>query len=173
VNGQEVTPDQTASYLIANTTVGSRIPIDLIRNGRPLRVTATVAQRPTDEQLARLNGLTPQGGTDNDNAAPVPPQQALGLTLQPLTPALARAANLPPTARGVIVIAVDASSDAAEEGIARGDLIMSVNQQPVTTPAQVLTAVEAARRGGRTSVLLLVKSGATPERYVGVEIVAR
>jgi serine protease Do len=73
----------------------------------------------------------------------------------------------------VIVMAVDPASDAAEEGIQRGDLIMSVNRQPVSTPAQVAAAVEAARRAGRTSVLLLVKRGPSPEAFVGVEIGAR
>jgi serine protease Do len=173
VNGQPVTPDQTASYLIANTTVGARIPIDLIRDGRPMRVTATVGQRPTEEQLARLvGGEGNEQGTEG-GAAPARPQQALGLSLQALTPELARAANLPATARGVIITAVDASSDAAEEGLQRGDLILSVNRQPVTTPAQVLAAIEAARRAGRTSVLLLIKRGTSPEAFVGIDIAQR
>ena len=47
---------------------------------------------------------------------------------------------------------------------------MSVNRQAVTTPAQVLAAVEAARRAGRNSVLLLIKRGTAPEAFVGVEI---
>jgi serine protease Do len=174
VNGQEVTPDQTASFIIANISVGSRIPIDLIRDGRPMRVTATVGQRPTEDQLAKLVG----GGADNDNALDsagpaVPAQKALGLSLQPLSPELARSANLPATARGVIVTAVDPSSDASDEGLQRGDLIVSVNRQAVTTPAQVSAAVEAARRAGRTSVLLLVKRGTSPEAFVGVNIAAR
>jgi serine protease Do len=174
VNGQDVTPDQTASYLIATTPVGSRIPIDLIRDGRRVRVTATVGQRPTEEQLARL--LNPDGGDSaapGETTTPVAPQRALGLSLQPLTPELARAAKLPPTARGVIVMAVDPASNAAEQGLQRGDLIMSVNRQPVTTPAQVTAAVEAARRAGRTSVLLLVKRGTGPEAFVGVSVAAR
>jgi serine protease Do len=173
VNGQPVTPDQTASFLIANTAVGARIPIDIIRDGRQMRILATVAQRPSEEQLAALAG----GGEAEDSVAgggaPVRAQQALGLSLQPLTPELARAAKLPATARGVIIMSVDPSSDAAEEGLQRGDLIMSVNRQPVTTPAQVAAAVEAARRAGRTSVLLLVKRGPGPEAFVGVDIGAR
>lgn len=173
VNGRDVTPDETASYLIANIPVGSRIPIDIMRNGRPLRVTATVGQRPTDEQLARILGGEDSETPANDGATPVPAQRALGLSLQPLTPALGRAANLPPTARGVIVTAVDPAGDAAEEGLQRGDLIMSVNGQPVTTPAQVQAAVEAARRAGRTSVALLVKRGNSPEAFVGVSIAPR
>ncbi|MFL6733443.1 MAG: Do family serine endopeptidase [Sphingomicrobium sp.] len=173
VNGQDVTPDQTASYLIANTTVGSRIPIELIRGGKPLRVTATVGQRPTEEQLAKLLGGDGGDEPGTDGTAPIPAQKALGLSLQPLTPALGKAANLPATAQGVIVTAVDPASDAADEGLQRGDLIISVNRQPVATPAQVLAAVDAARRAGRTSVALLVKRGNSPEAFVGVNIAAR
>ena len=170
VNGQQVTPDQTASYLIANVPVGSRVPIDLIRDGRPMRVTATVGQRPTEEQLAALTGAeggdeAVAGGTDAGGR-----QQALGLSMQALTPDLARANRLPASARGVIVTAVDPASDAAEEGLQRGDLIMSVNRQAVSSPAEVMAAVAAARRGGRTSVLLLVKRGPGPEAFVAVEI---
>ena len=59
----------------------------------------------------------------------------------------------------MIITAVDPNSDAAEQGLQRGDLIISVNNQPVTTPAQVIAAVDAARKAGRSSVLLLVKRG--------------
>ena len=50
---------------------------------------------------------------------------------------------------------------------------MSVNRQSVTTPAQVAAAVEAARRAGRTSVLLLVKRGPGPEAFVAIDIANR
>nr|MBA2467485.1 PDZ domain-containing protein [Sphingomonas sp.] len=100
-------------------------------------------------------------------------QQALGLSLQVLTPELARSNRLPPTARGAIVTAIDPASDAAEQGMQRGDLIVSVNRQAVTTPAQVMAAVAASRRAGRTSVLLLIKRGPGPETFVAVRIGAR
>jgi serine protease Do len=173
VNGQPVTPDQTASYLIANNAVGARIPIDIIRDGRSRRILATVAQRPSEEQLAALTGGDQNPDTAVGGAVPVPPQQALGLSLQSLTPELASAAKLPTAARGVIVMAVDPNSDAAEQGLQRGDLVMSVNRQQVTQPAQVTAAVDAARRAGRTSVLLLVKRGPGPEAFVGINIAAR
>jgi serine protease Do len=174
VNGQPVTPDQTVSFTVANTAVGSRIPIELIRGGRRMTVYAVVAQRPTEEQLARIGGGGgTTGGTGTETNPVVAPQKALGLSLAPLTPELARAANLPATAHGVIVTAVDPNSDASDEGLQRGDLIISVNNQLVTSPAQVITAVETARRTGRTSVLLLVKRGTAPEAFVGIDISGR
>jgi len=173
VGGQQVTPDQTVSYLIANTPVGSRVPLDIVRAGKRGSVTVQVGERPTEEQLAALSGAG--GGTQGtEQGTPaIAPQKALGLSLAPLTPELARAANLPATARGVIVTAVDPNSDASEQGLQRGDLVVSVNNQPVTTPAQVIAAVDAARKANRSSVLLLVKRGTSPEAFVGIDISGR
>jgi serine protease Do len=169
VNGQQVTPDQTVSYLIANTQVGSRIPLEIIRGGKRATVYVTVAERPTEEALSKITGgdVGAQGATTTTPAAP---QRALGLSLAPLTPELARAASLPPTARGVIITAVDPNANAAEQGLQRGDLIISVNNQPVTSPSQIVAAVDAARKAGRSSVLLLVKRGTAPEAFVGINI---
>ena len=173
VNGQAVNPDQTVSYLIANTQVGSRVPVEIIRDGRRQTLTVTVGERPTEEQLAQQAG----GGSVEPNGSagsgPAGSAQTLGMTLQALTPELAARANLPPTARGVIITAVDPASAAAEEQLRPGYLIMSVNRQAVTSPAQVAAAVDAARRAGRSSVLLLVKIGNAPEAFVGVDITPR
>ena len=165
-------PDQTVSYLIATTPVGSRIPLDIIRDGRPMRVTVTVGQRPTDEELARQLGVNDNNGLpQNDNPA-VPANQTLGLTLAPLTQQIIQALNLPAGSRGVVVMSVDPNSPAADR-LQRGDVILSVNRQPVTTPAQFQAAVDAARRAGRTSVLLLAKRGNGPETFVGIDLTAR
>jgi serine protease Do len=173
VNGQPVSPDQTVSYLIANTPAGSRIPLEVVRNGRRMTLNVTVEERPTEDQVAVLGGGGPPTTEGGGTRPAVAPQKALGLSLTPLTPELARAANLPAGAHGVIVTAVDPNGDAADEGFQRGDLIISVNNQLVTSGAQVAAAVEAARKAGRSSVLLLVKRGNNPEQFVGVDISGR
>src|SRR4030095_12134868 len=172
VGGRDVTPDETVSYLIANTTVCGPLPGVNLRDGRRPSLAVQVRQRPTEEELAQQ-----AGGQDQDQAlgeeAPVQPGTALGLSLQTLNPQIIRALNLPETTRGVVITSVDPNSDASEKGIRRGDVILSVNRQAVTTPARVRAAVDAARRGGRSSVLLLVKRGQAPEAFVGVNITTR
>ena len=173
VGGQSVTPDQTVSYLIANTAVGSRVPVDIIRDGKRQTVGVIVGQRPTDEALAKIGG----GSAPDDGSANGAPSgqttKALGLSLQALSPQIAQALSLPPGTHGVVITAVDASSDASEKGLRRGDVIISINRALVTTPAQVTAAVTAARQGGRSSVLLLVKRGTAPEAFVGIDIAPR
>jgi serine protease Do len=170
VGGRDVNPDQTVSFLIANTPVGSRVPVEIIRGGKRQTLTVTVGQRPTEEELAKQIGGDTDQGTDQDNTPATPGSAVLGLSLQTLTPQISRALNLPTGSRGVVITAVDPNSDASDKGLQRGDLVVSVNQQLVTTPAQVQAAVDAARRAGRTNVLLLVKRGTAPEAFVGIEI---
>jgi serine protease Do len=171
VGGHEVNPDETVSYLIANTQVGARVPVEIVRDGRHQAVTVVVGQRPTEEQLAQqAGGDTDQGDGTAGTAATPGSAQALGLTLVPLTPELAQRSNVPATVRGVLITAVDPSSKAADEGLRAGYVIVSVNRQTVTTPAQVSAIIETAKKAGRTSVLLLVKAGNAPEAFVGVDI---
>jgi serine protease Do len=172
VGGQEVNPDQTVSYLIANSAVGSRVPVEIIRDGRRRTVQVAVGQRPSEEELARQGGGE-EDATPMSPEVPVAPGTALGLSLQTLTPQIGRAVGLPDNSRGVIVTAVDPASDAAEKGIRRGDLIISVNRQAVASPQALLSAVAAARAAGRTSVLMLIKRGRAPEAFIGIDIGAR
>jgi serine protease Do len=49
-------------------------------------------------------------------------------------------------------------------------VIVSVNRQAVTQPQQVVAAVDATKRAGRSSVLLLVKRGQGIEAFFGIDI---
>ena len=169
VNGKEVNPDQTVSYLVANLPVGSRVPIEVVRNGKHITLPVMIAQRPTQEELAKQLGQGDEG-TDQGTTPPGQATTSLGLSLQPITPQIARALNLPAGTTGVVVVSVDPSSDAAEKGLQRGDVILAIQGQRVTTPAQVAAAVDAAKKAGRTSVLVLVKRGSQPEAFVGIDI---
>ncbi len=174
VNNRPVTPDESLSFIVGGLPVGASVPIELIRNGRRMTVNATLAQRPTVEQLAKLTGGT-DDTTDNADGTQGPAtdgavQKALGLAVQPLTPGLAQRLNIAPGTKGVIIADVDPSSDAGQKGFQQGDVILSVNQRPVATAGEVTSTVTAARAAGRSSVLLYVQRGNTPPRYVGVKL---
>jgi serine protease Do len=155
------------------------VPIEVIRSGQRRTLTATVAPRPTDEEVARLSGTT----TETEVREPAEAQQStgqraaragLGLSVQALTPEIARGLRLnDANLRGVVVSAVDASSDAGAKGLRQGDIILSINQRPIATPEDAAAAVDAARRAGRPSVLLQVRRGNEPAAYIGIDLVRR
>jgi serine protease Do len=168
VNGQEVNPEQSASYLIANTPVGRRVPFDILRDRKPMRVDVVVGLRPTEEQLARLLGA------EEESAAPATPApsapQALGLSMQSLSPPLLRRYSLPAGSAGVVITGVAPNSAAAEESLREGDLIIAIGNVPVSSPAQVVEAINAARRAGARRIALLVKRGTAPEGYATLDL---
>ena len=170
VNGKDVNPDQTVSYLVANLPVGTRSTITVMRGGKKVDIPVLITQRPTEEQLAKQLGQDDQGATGGAPGTATPTTQSLGLSLQPMTAQLAQALKLPPGTTGVVITAVDPSSDAAEKGLQRGDVIIAVQGQKVTTPAQIGAAVDAAKKAGRTSVLFLVQRGSQPGAFVGINI---
>jgi serine protease Do len=177
VDGKDVTRDQTLSFLVANVAPGKRIPIELIRDGRRMTVTAVVGKRPSEEELAAQQSFGEDQGQDDDFSRPPSQQdrqglsqQSLGLSVLPLTPTIARQLGMPETTRGVVVNAVDPSSDAGAKGLQRGDIILSANYQNVTTPAELEAAVKSVKSANRTAVLLRVQRRGQPATYVPIRL---
>ncbi len=177
IGGRDVTPDETLSYIVSNQSIGSRVPIELIRNGQRRTVTAVVGERPSDEELARVTGtieeLPAADSPVQQSRGQVSTRESIGLTVLTLTPQIAQGIRVPATVRGVVVSNVDASSDAAARGIQRGDVILSINNRTTLTPEDAAAVVDEARRAGRGAVRLFVQRPGTPPRFVGVELTRR
>ncbi|HEX7842851.1 MAG TPA: DegQ family serine endoprotease [Kofleriaceae bacterium] len=85
----------------------------------------------------------------------------LGVAVQAIDENLARSLKLEP-GHGVLVSDVTPGSPAAKAGIARGDVIVSVDGAPATTPAQLRNLIALAGKGKR--VRLAVEHGGTLRR---------
>lgn len=175
INGRDVTIDNTLSFVIASTSVGTTIPIELIRDGQRRSVNATVAMRPSEAIVQARSGIPTDPEEDAPearNEAAEATRQSLGITLTPLTPAIREQQKLAADVQGVVIAGIGPNSDAAAQGLQRGDIVVSINQRPTTTPAEAAAAVDAARKAGRESVLLQVRRGAGPARLVGIKLSA-
>ncbi len=179
VGGRAVTPDESLAYIVSRQPIGSRVPIELIRNGRRQTATVVVAQRPTEEELARLNGIPNEEETqlrdqptEQQSTGQRSARASLGVTVQTLTPEIARSLRISDVnTRGVVVAAVDPNSDAGQKGIQQGDIILSIDRTLTPNPEAAASALETARRSGRRAVLLLVRRVTLAQPiYVGVEL---
>ncbi|HEV8121910.1 MAG TPA: Do family serine endopeptidase, partial [Candidatus Polarisedimenticolia bacterium] len=74
-----------------------------------------------------------------------------GLRVQPLTSDLANALGLDET-RGAVVASLDPQGPAAEAGLKRGDLIVSVRDHPVTTDEELRTQLSRLRPGDHATL---------------------
>lgn len=172
VNGKEVSPDQTVSYIVANLQPGTVVPVEVLRDGKKLTFKVTLGKRPSETELQQLTQ-----SFDPDAEEPMAPgtsdqtiEQKLGLQIMPLTPGIARSLGAAPDTKGVVVAAVDPNSDAARKGLRRGDIILSANYQPTPTVEALVAQVNAARREGREAVLLRVQRGPRPPVFIPVRL---
>ena len=158
------------------------MPLELIRQGQRRNVTIAIAERPTEEELARLNGIE-QGNDEppartptasrptTESAGQRSTQQSLGLSVQPLTPEMARQLRLAtPMRAGSSSARSIRTATPARRAFSPGDVILSINQTPTATPEAAASIVEAARRANRNTVLLQIRRGNGPPGYVGVEL---
>jgi len=179
IDGKNVTPDQTATYILFNTPPGKKIRIELLRGGRPVNVTATVGKRPSDEELARsiIDPSQEQEGQPG-NASPTPAdsnregpvEKSLGLAVQALTPELAPRLGLPASTRGVVILGVDPSSDAAAKKLQRFFVILEANGKPVTNKTELEAVIRTALAANRQAIQLRVQPPGREAGFIAVRL---
>ena len=171
VDGQDVTSDQTLSYLVANIKPGKRIAIDLLRDGKPTRVFATVEKRPSDEELSQqqFDPDADQPGPSDDKSGGVV-EEKLGLQVLTLTPQIARQLGASDDTVGLVIGAVDPNADAGRKGLQRGDIVLSANYREVGSIADLENIVKEAERANREAVLLRIQRRGRPAQYVPVRL---
>nr|WP_243451700.1 Do family serine endopeptidase [Sphingosinicella soli] len=172
VNNQEVTVDNTLSSIVANSGIGSRVPIEFYRKGKRQTVQATLIERPSEIAVAGADDEAPDGDAATSEAA-ASARRSLGITLAELTPEVRRQLGIDNEVEGVVIASLNRNSDAAKRGLQRGDVILSINQQLTKTPAAAAAAVAAARKAGRDTVVLFVKRGARPPQFIGISMMGK
>ena len=157
VAGQEVSPDQNLSSIVASQEIGARVPIVLIRNGQRQTVTAVVGERPSEDEL---NSFAQSQDDDDFSQQDQNPgkaaEQSLGISAIPLTPTIIRQLGIAADTRGIVITGVDGSTDAGAKGLRRGDVIISANNRPVASQSDLDAQVKAVAAQGRNAILLQV-----------------
>lgn len=171
VNGQEVTPNNTLSYIVSNIKPGTRIPIEVIRSGKRMTLNATVGTRPPENELNPQafdpeEETTIEDGQSSDQDKVV--RDGLGLAVEPVTPEIARTVGIDSNTKGVVIIAVSGSSDAARKGLRRGYVILSANGQAVTSAADLAEQIRGAKSQRRAAIMLEMRLRGIDSRMVAV-----
>ncbi|HYD31873.1 MAG TPA: DegQ family serine endoprotease [Azospirillaceae bacterium] len=141
---------------VANVRQGSSLAIDILRNGQHQTLAAKVDRMPDQQKLASAQG----GG--KPSAADV-----AGLKLQSVDPASRQRFGITDDVTGVVVTGIDRKD--GEVPLKPGDVIVAVNNEQVSTPAEMRAKVAEAEKAGRKSVLLLVNRNGD-QRFVALNI---
>jgi serine protease Do len=135
-DGRDVNNFNALRSLVAQTQLNKQVELEIVRSGKPVKVTTQIKEQPIDFQSA---GASPrrgqpqpqQPGRPNDQETSGSPLASIHV--EELTPAMAHQLDLPANVRGVLVNGVDPDSGVAE--LQKGDVIEEINQQPITSVA--------------------------------------
>jgi serine protease Do len=139
VNGQPVSDSAQLAMHISLMQPGTDVAVKVLRDGAERTVNARLAELPTE--TAKVD--RPDHSTDHAME---------GVSVENVTPDTASQLGLPQTASGVVVTQIDPSSEAADSGLRRGDVIQEVNRKPVHN----VDDFQNALRNSKDETLLLV-----------------
>ncbi len=154
VAGQKVDSSAKLRLIVSSNKPGSSVVMDVLRDGKPLALTATLEPLPGDAVAAaepnRNNGR--KGGAGGASISEVLP----GLTIQNLTPAIRQRYDVPEDVQGVAVTKLDPESRAAAMGVKEGDVITHINRKPVRAVGE---ASDVAKTNSKTVLLKVYRGG--------------
>ncbi len=166
-DGREVKDSRDLPRIVASTPVGKSVEVAIMRKGQELKRNVTLG-RLEEGEAQRQASVNPPAGDRPE--PPTASRRVLGLELSGVTEELRRRYSLKENLKGVVVTRVEPNSNAADKRIQAGEIIVEVGQEAVTTPADVSRRVDALKKEGRRSALLLVANAQGEVRFVAVTI---
>jgi len=141
--------------LVAGADVGSHADVTVLREGKELQRSVTLARLPSEQVTAALHGT--------DEAAD---GYRLGVAVTPLDDQWRARTDTPENVTGVVVVRIDPMGRAARSGIQAGDVIEEVNGVGVGSASDIGKALGMSQH--QVALLRVNRHGDT--RYIGVRL---
>jgi S1-C subfamily serine protease len=142
VGGVAVNDPNGLNFQVGTRRPGETVPLAVVRDGEPRTLNARVETPPSGPADTRtIEGANNPFG---------------GATVANLSPAAAEEFGVDAFGSGVIITKVSGRDVAAAVGLRPGDIIRSINGEPINSTAELARAAAGYRRG---SVITVVRGG--------------
>jgi serine protease Do len=164
-DGKPITEMRDLPRLVADSNIDKLVDVVVIRKGKEMTLKVKVGRLTEAAEKAE----------EKASQEPVEPPkpvvtELLGLTLSELSPELRGQFSIAPEVKGVVITQIASGSAASEKGIAVGEVVVEVSQEPVALPEDVAKRVEALKKDGRRSALFLIANKAGELRFVPLKL---
>jgi serine protease Do len=137
-NGKQVKESADLPYIVGSTPVGKTVPVEVIRKGQMKTFQVKIGELKEEKEAEAVTEAKP----------------SLGMTVEQITPELAKDYGLSET-RGLVVVDVGNNSPAEDAGLKEGDIILEVDQKRITDLGEFNRKMESYKPGD--TILFLVK----------------
>ena len=137
-DGKEIREMKELPRVVGSTPVGKTVKMEVIRQGKKRAFKVKIGELKEGDETGEVSE----------------PKPSLGMTVEELSPQLARDLGL--TRRsGLVVVNVESGSPAAEAGLRRRDIILEVDQVPARDLQNFQKKIETYKKGD--TILFLIK----------------
>jgi len=151
-DGKDVRDMRDLPRIVAATPIGKEVEVVILHQGKEETRRVKLGRLEDSEKQA---ALTPK---DNPPDAKPALKKTFGIEVAGLTDALRKKHKIGEKVKGVVITGVDPASSAAEQRLAPGMVIAEVDQQPVSSPAEFQSRIDALQKGGKKAAMLTVLS---------------
>lgn len=140
-DGRPVEQMKQLPAIVADTPVGKKVTMEVIRSGKTQALTVVVAEM--EDTPAEV--ISKKGDASS----------SFGVTVHALNSELRQQLELADDVEGVVVAAVENGSNAQEAGIQVGDVIAEINRKPIVNVAGFSQVVKHVKPGENLLILIL------------------
>ena len=144
---QPVAGPRDLQRAVTTTPVGTEVTMTIVRDGAEQSLRTTIVEHPMSQQVASTQQLDTE-------------TRLAGLTVENLTPRLAKQLGVDGRVTGVVVTGIRAGSQAEKAGLVQGDVIREINHEPVQSSQEFRQAVKVLPN--EQTILLFINRQGTP-----------
>ena len=162
-DGKDIKEMRDLPRIVADTPVGRDVEVIIVRKGKEEKKTV---------KLGRLEDEKPVKAS----AKPTAPeeksvvQKSLGLQLSNMTDDMRKKYKIKDSVKGVVITGVDSASVAADKRLTAGSTIVAIEQEQMAGATDVQKKVDALKKAGKKTALLLVATAEGDMLFVALPI---
>lgn len=150
-NGQPVDNASALSLSVGETAPGTRVALDVMRDGRTEHIDVTTATKPSGSGNGNDDSALSQSGNDEGVLN--------GVGVGDIDSNARHELNLPERINGALITSVDPNSASARAGLREGDVIMEIDRHPVSSAQEAVDL--SAKATSKKTLLKLWSHGNT------------
>ena len=158
-NGEEVESMQTLPKLVAEASIGQNTEVVVWRNESKITLYVNLGKQPSLEELAVI-----------ENEGTSVQIKELGIKVRTLSDDDKIRLELDQSVKGVIIADIDQDSFLIRQNIKKDDVIIEIQNKPVTTSGDALAIIDGVIAQGKENILIVFYAGPNSRKYIGVRL---
>jgi serine protease Do len=163
-DGSDIREMRDLPRVVADTAVNKAVEIVVVRKGKEVKLQITLGRLEDSEKpqpaAAKPSAPEPRSGL----------KRLLGLELSTLSDDMRKKFKVKDNVKGVLIVSVESNSPLTEQRVRPGDVIVEVTGEAIASPDQFQRRIDALKKDGKKSALILLSNAEGEQRFVPVTI---